>query len=123
MNICTIGGNLVANPQLQKVGPYDSTLCKFALAVNTSIKKKDKWEDEVAFINCECWGKRAERIGMLFKGNPLAVTGRWKQDSWEDKEGNKRRSDKLVVQDFICVGGNAPRKQEPKANDDGDIPF
>jgi single-strand DNA-binding protein len=39
------------------------------------------------------------------KGNGVLVSGRLNQRAWEDKNGNKRSSVEIVVEDFNFVGG------------------
>lgn len=60
------------------------------LAVNRSVKKGDKWEDETSFFDVVIWGKLAENLKpRLTKGKQISVMGSLKQDRWE-KDGQKQ---------------------------------
>ena len=82
MNIISITGNLVANPELR----FTSTgnpICSFRIASNQG---KDK---EALFIECEVWNEDiTESVAELSKGTRITVTGILKQDHWE-KDGQK----------------------------------
>ena len=60
------------------------------IAVNRSVKKGDKWEDEASFFDVVIWGKLAENLKpRLTKGKQISVMGFLKQDRWE-KDGQKQ---------------------------------
>ena len=140
INLVIIGGNLARDPELRTT-PKGSAVAQFSIANNR------KWRDDsgtdredVAFIDCEAWGKTAENIAKFFaKGRPIIVEGRLKQDAWEDKAtGQKRSRVKVSVSAFHFVGSkqdtpatsetgrNAPQ-QAPSATSQGgadeDVPF
>ena len=61
-----------------------------SLAVNRSVKKGEKWEDEVSYFDVTIWGKLAENLKpRLTKGKQISVMGSLKQDRWE-KDGQKQ---------------------------------
>ena len=94
-----------------------------SLAVNRSVKKGDKWEDEVSFIDVTIWGKTAENLkASLVKGKQICVRGYLKQDRWE-KDGQKQSRLNVVAESVqLLCGGN---KQNDSQNDSGysDNPF
>lgn len=58
----------------------------------------------------------------LVKGQSVAVSGTISEREWTDKEGNKRKSVDVRVNEVALMGGRSepkPRRQE----DDGDVPF
>jgi len=60
----------------------------------------------VTFVDCECWGPRAEVIAKYFtKGKPIFIEGRLKLDTWEDKDGQKRSKMRVMIEDFQFVEG------------------
>ena len=103
-NQINLMGNLVADPEFKRVGDQD--LGKFTLAVNDSYKK----EGPPDYIDCEHWnpGKVAT---FLAKGKSVLVTGRIKQDRWENNEGERRSKLKVVVERLTLVG----KKQDSEA--------
>ena len=94
-----------------------------SLAVNRSVKKGDKWEDEVSFIDVTIWGKAAENLkANLVKGKQICVCGYLKQDRWE-KDGQKQSRLNVVAESVQLLGGG--NKQNDSQNDSGysDNPF
>lgn len=96
-----------------------------SLAVNRSVKKGDKWEDEVSFIDVTIWGKTAENLkSNLVKGKQICVCGYLKQDRWE-KDGQKQ-SRLNVVADSVQLLGGGNKGGNNQQNDGGfpeDNPF
>jgi single-strand DNA-binding protein len=83
-----------------------------SLAVNRSVKKGDKWEDETSFFDVTIWGKTAENLKpRLTKGTQITVSGYLKQDRWE-KDGQKQ-SRVQVVADLVEVP-NTTKKDTDK---------
>lgn len=130
-NRVIIAGNLTKDPISRQAGQHQ--VCAFGVAVNRTYKDKQ----EVAFIDCEAWGKQAELIMQyLKKGAPIHVEGRLKSDSWQTQAGEKRQKLLVVVDSFQFLAsahaGAAPRdehEQEPQraspalAPDDDQAPF
>ncbi len=104
-NKVTLMGNLTRDPELRTTQNGNS-VCNFSLAVNRTWRNADgEQQEEVDFIDCVAWGKAGELIEQYTsKGRPLLVSGRLKQDTWE-QEGNKRSKLEVVVEDFNFVGG------------------
>jgi single-strand DNA-binding protein len=114
-------GNLTRDPEL-RVTPKGTPICQFSLAINREWKTETgEKQEEVTYIDCECWGKQGEVIAKyVTKGRPLFVAGRVKQDLWEDKATKEKRSKlKVVVESFQFLGdakanGGAPAQQSPE---------
>lgn len=91
LNLTITSGNLTKNPEVIVVN--DTTVCKCSVAVNW----KSKDSDGVDFIDFEIWGKRGEAFGKFHsKGDACFLQGSLKQNSWVDKDTNKKLS-KLIV--------------------------
>ena len=99
-------GNLTRDVQLKSVAGGQA-VAEIGIAVNRKFKLKDGTEkEEVTFVDCECWGPRADVIAKYFsKGKPIFIEGRLKLDSWEDKDGQKRSKMRVVIEDFQFVEG------------------
>jgi single-strand DNA-binding protein len=133
MNSINILGRLTKQPELKtsQSGKYYSN---FSIAVNTG------WGDnrETSFFNCMAFGKTAETVVQYFsKGHRILIDGSLKQDSWTDKEGNKKTSVSIIVNrvDFIepknkyeqvkdeFTGADVVLTAEGNPFGDDDIPF
>ena len=76
-----------------------------SIASNRSIKKNEKWEDEVSYFDVTIWGKVAESLkNKLVKGKQIAVTGYLKQDRWE-KDGKKQSKLNIIAESVQLLGG------------------
>ena len=97
-------GNLTRDVELKTL-PSDQSVAKIGLAVSRKFKTRDgENREEVAFIDCEAWGRTAEIMNQyLSKGKPVFIEGRLKLDQWQDKEGQNRSKLKVVVENFQFV--------------------
>ena len=101
-------GNLTRDIEVRTT-PSGQTVANFSLAVSRSWKGQDgQMQDQTSFINCVAWGKPGEIIAQYVKkGDPLLVSGRLDQRSYDDKDGNKRQAIEVNVEDFNFVGGGS----------------
>lgn len=96
MNKTILCGRLTAKPELRETAtkkPY----CRFTMAV-----RRDK--DTSDFINCIAWNKTGETITKYFdKGNQILVSGRIQTSNYNDKDGNKKTTTDVVIEDFYFL--------------------
>ena len=98
--IITVVGNLTADPELRYTqGGLAVANFTVASTPRTFDRQSNEWKDgEPLFLRCSCWREFAEHIaGSLEKGARVIVTGQLKQRSYETKEGEKRTSMELQV--------------------------
>nr|DAX12609.1 MAG TPA: Single strand binding protein [Bacteriophage sp.] len=103
MNKVVLIGRLGNEPDVKlTAGNEPITVCRFPIAVDRPYSaKRTESDTTVDFINCVCFGKRGESIGQYFhKGNRIAITGRLQVSFWQDKNGQKRSSTDVIVEDF-----------------------
>jgi single-strand DNA-binding protein len=127
-------GNLTKDPKLSYLANQNAVI-EFSIALNRSFKKSDGTEkEEVCFVDCQMFGKRAEVINNYYKkGDLIFVEGRLKLETWDDKEGKSHAKIKLIVEDFQFTGKSGIKdknedqeeKNENKKSfiEDEDIPF
>ena len=123
MNKIIILGNLTRDPQLSYT-PNQTAVVDFGIATNRKWKTKGGEDrEEVCFVDCRLFGKRAEAINKYVKkGEKLLIEGRLTFDQWEAQDGTKRTKHRINVENFEFVGGNRQDAQQaPQC--DGDIPF
>ncbi len=103
-----IMGNVTRDPEL-KTTTSGSQVCSFSVAVNRNFKGQDGSNKEtVSFINCVAWNKAAEIIAEYAKrGTGIMVSGRLDQRSYEAKDGSKRSTVEITVEDFNFLGGRS----------------
>ena len=98
-------GNLTRDPELRST-TSGSSVPRFALAVNrTWNNAQGERQEETSFSDCEAWGRTGETIAKyVSKGRQLLVSGRLRQDTWQDKDTGKNRSTlRVVVEEFSFV--------------------
>jgi single-strand DNA-binding protein len=95
-NTVTIVGNLTRDPEL-KFTSNGVAVTAFGVAWN----RKDRNDNNVvSFFDVTCWRDLAEHVAeSLEKGQRVIVYGRVEQESWENKEGEKRSKVKIVADD------------------------
>ena len=105
-----ITGNLTRDPEVRTTAA-GASVCSFSVAVNRVYKDASgAKKEDVSFIDCSAWGRLAEMLQQYAKkGDGVLVSGRLSQRTWEDKDGKKRSSTEIVVEDFNFVGGGANR--------------
>lgn len=102
-------GNLTRDIEIRHT-PSNTAVGNFGLAVNRKYKTQSgEQREEVAFIDCEAWGRTAEVMAQyLSKGRPVFIEGRLKFDSWDDKNGGGKRSKlSVVVDNFQFIDSNS----------------
>lgn len=131
LNTAILMGRLVKDPEMRST-QSGTPVCSFTLAVNRRGK-----DDGTDFLDIVAWSKTAEFVSKYFtKGQLVAVKGRIQTRTWEDQQGNKRKSTEIVAEEVHFAeskksGGNE-QVGDPMAalggfgmlpGDDGDLPF
>ncbi|MBM3707228.1 MAG: single-stranded DNA-binding protein [Actinobacteria bacterium] len=99
INYVTVLGNLTRDPEL-RFTPNGTPVASFAIAVNKRIQNKNsgEWTNSADFFNVVTWFKLAENCAeSLSKGDRVLITGRLSQESWDDKEGQKRSAYRIIA--------------------------
>ncbi len=123
LNKVVLMGRLTADPELRST-QQGTTVTSFSLAVDRRFSAgQDKQTD---FIDCVAWRNTAEFVSKWFKkGMLVAVTGRLQVRPWEDKQGNKRRSTEVVVDETYFAESKRDSAAPPpsRANNNAPLPF
>lgn len=101
--VITVVGNLTSDPELR----YTQTglaVANFTIASTprTLDRGSNEWKDgEALFLRASVWREYAEQVaGSLTKGTRVVAVGRLKQRSYETKEGEKRTSIELEIDEI-----------------------
>lgn len=116
-------GYMTRNPELSYT-PSQCAVAVFGLAVNRTFKKADETiGEETLFIECQCFGKRAEAICKHFKkGQAIFIVGHLKLETWE-KDGQPRSRIRAIVSNFEFVGKKTDGRRSAGPPGDDDIAF
>jgi single-strand DNA-binding protein len=125
LSACMITGRLTANSELKYSNKGMPSL-RFCVAVG----RYEKGKTDTSFFDCIQWGKIAEPLSQkLTKGKPVAVRGEFRQEHWQDKEGQKRSRWILVADMFgvqpLSLGQKEGQQEVLNIEEewDEDIPF
>jgi single-strand DNA-binding protein len=101
-NQITIVGNLTDDPELRYTA-NGAAVANFRVAYSTRIRDDaGNWTDgDTSFFSINCWRSLAENAAeTLTRGTRVVVTGRLKQRSWENQEGEKRTVVEIEADDI-----------------------
>lgn len=98
----TVIGNLTADPELRYT-PNGAAVANFTVASTPRQfdRQTNEWKDgETLFMRCSVWREQAEYLAeSVQRGSRVIVTGRLKSRSYETKEGEKRTTTELEVEE------------------------
>ena len=130
MNKITATGRIAADAEV-RFTPSGDPVASFRIASDVGFgdKKTTNW------FSCQVWGKRGESLAPhLIKGTPVTVFGALTLREWNDKEGQKRLSPDIRIDEIELQGGkkdsepsqpqrNAQGAQGGAFDDSDEIPF
>lgn len=135
LNVFTFSGNLGKDAE-QKFTQGGDSIVSFSVPVTSGFGQKEK----TAWIKCDLFGKRGDSVlPFLKKGQLVAVSGEFSLDEWTGKEGDKRVTAQVRVNDVQLMGRKdgqsenvpaqkpansaKPAKQDAFDDDSDQIPF
>lgn len=101
--IVTVIGNLTADPELRFTPSGAAVLNGTIASTPRSFdKQSNEWkDDETLFVRFALWREAAENgVESLHKGDRVIAHGKWKARSYETKDGEKRTSNELEVEEL-----------------------
>ena len=126
MNNWNFTGNIGRDAEQRHTAGGDSV-------VSFSVGVKAGYGDKASTVwaNCTLFGKRGESlVPYLLKGQLVGVSGEVAMREWQDKEGQKRTSLDIRVNDVTLLGKRDDKPQaekpaKPASNGDfaDDVPF
>lgn len=136
MNTIQLIGNLTRDPEVSETASGVS-VARLTIAVNRPFSSSQ--ERKVDFFNVSAWRTLAENCARyLSKGSKVGVVGYLQNDSYTDKNGDKRFMTKIIANsiEFLSSprdlssnnddGGynrNSKKGQQMEIIDDDDLPF
>ena len=101
-------GNLGNAPEV-KTTESGKKLARFSMATDESYRNaKGEKVTETTWHNLVAWGKVAELAEkFLTKGKEIAIEGKLINNSYTDKDGNKKYSTEVQVSEILMLGNKA----------------
>jgi single-strand DNA-binding protein len=89
-------GNLVRTVETLNVGQKNTLLAKGTIAINNPRNK-----EEVTYVDFQAWAGLADIVAKYStKGNSILIEGELHIQSYDDKEGNKRKATFVKLDKF-----------------------
>lgn len=105
LNFTTVQGRLVADPEL-KTTTSGVSVANFRVAWSEKYKEVET----KLFLNCTAWRSTADFVCKYFsKGKPIVVEGKLYTKEYNDRDGNKRTSTELTVEQAHFAEGKASK--------------
>ena len=136
VNKVILVGRLGRDPEVRYT-PSGTAVANFSIATSEEWKDKNTGEkqERTEWHRIEAWRRLGEICGeYLHKGKQVYIEGRLQTDVWEDRDGNKRYTTKVVAQNMQML--DSPAKEgriesrdeqfpveEPINVPEDDIPF
>ena len=97
-------GNLGRDPEVRRL-ENGAVVAKFSVATNENYKDKSgEWQSQTEWHDVIVWRNLAERAeSQLTKGAQVYIEGKLTHRSWQDKDGNNRRTTEVVASYFRAL--------------------
>ena len=122
LNEVKLIGN-IGNIDASKSG--DNAVCNFSLDTNENYKDKSgTLVERTEWHKCVAFRKSAEVISQYAaKGTKMYVSGKLKTEKWTDKEGVERYTTKIIVDEFLFLGGKQNQGSDESYATDEELGF
>lgn len=121
LNKVILMGRLTKDPELRHT-QSNTAVASFSLAIDRD-RKGPNGERQTDFIDCVAWDRQAEFVSQWFtKGMLAIVIGRIQSRNWEDRNGNKRVSIEINV-DEISFGETKKSREQKQVDNAPDVGF
>lgn len=117
MNKSILLGRLVKDPDIRYTQTQSGELAiaNFRIAVNRKYAKENG--PNADFFTCTAFGKKAEFVSNYFaKGAKIAVEGRMENDNYENNQGEKVYSVRLMVDDVDFADSKGEEAGEDRSS-------
>ena len=118
LNKVILMGRLTRDPEFRQT-TSGTPVCRFSLAINRQFANKQTGERETDFVDCDAWRSTAEFISRYFnKGNMILVEGQLRNNNYEDANGVKHYSMRVLVDNVsFCESKGSGENQQQTAPD------
>ena len=98
-------GNLGRDPEVRRL-ENGAVVAKFSVATNENYKDKSgEWQTQTEWHDIVVWRSLAERAeSTLKKGMAVYLEGKLTHRTWQDQDGNNRRTTEVVASYFRSIG-------------------
>lgn len=114
INQVVLVGRLTRDPEYSVLKGNNTAICKFSIANSRGTQTPDA----VSYFDIVAFGKTAELCNQyLRKGKQVIITGRLKQNRFQDQNGQNRSKVEITADNVQFLGGReeggSPNHSEP----------
>jgi len=106
-------GNVCKDPEIKHLD--NNSVANFSIATNErgyTTKSGQTIPDKVEYHNLVIWGGLVKVVeGWVKKGTQIYIEGKLRTRSWDDKDGNKRYTTEIYVDNLQLLGGGNNNNQ------------
>ncbi|MEL7122962.1 MAG: single-stranded DNA-binding protein [Bacteroidota bacterium] len=104
-------GNIGKDPEVRKL-ESGAMVAKFSIATNENYKDRSgEWQQQTEWHDIVVWRTLAERAeNSLKKGMSVYIEGKLTHRSWQDQDGNNRKTTEVVASYFRILNSNPGRR-------------
>ena len=118
MNKVLVTGNLVKDVDLRYTPDGNNAVTSNCIAVKRD-RKNENGEYEADFINFVAWTNQAQYLkDYARKGDHLEIVGHWQVRKYEDKNGDLKTINELIVENIALHSSKKEEKPEEKTTYD-----
>ena len=116
LNKIQLIGRVGADPEL-RFTTDGTAVAQFNLATTKSWRKNGEKQEKTTWHKIIAWRKLAEIIGQYVKkGSLLYVEGELEIREFEDKQGVKRKTHEVIINDMKMLGGKGEGGSKPASS-------
>jgi single-strand DNA-binding protein len=125
LNKVILIGRIGQRPELRHLPQADRSVARFTMATNersfnpqtNQATIKTEWHSLYA------WGKLAEFCDRFLEvGKQILIEGKLRTRSWQDRDGNKRKTTEIEAFNIVLLGSRDSQSQGPRG-DNIDAPY
>jgi single-strand DNA-binding protein len=108
VNRVILVGNLGKDPEIRTL-ENGAKVAKFSIATNENYRDKSgEWQQQTEWHDIVAWRALADRAeSSLTKGTAVYLEGKLSTRTWQDQNGNNRRTTEVVASYFRMINRNA----------------
>lgn len=122
LNKVILIGNLTRDPELRYT-PQGTAVTSFSIATNRTWKNDNgEPQEEAEFHRVVAWRQLAEICSKLLgRGDQIYAEGRLQTRDWETKEGEKRQTSEIVLNEMILLQSRSGKGGDTQQSAGGEI--
>lgn len=123
LNNVQLIGHLGKDPEARYT-PTGKMVCVFSLAVNDIWGSGEQRQEHTNWLQIEAWNGLAETCTKnLRKGRQIFVEGRIRVENYEDQNGDRRYSFRIVATNIQFLDNKRPEEEALLNTPDEEVPF